>query len=160
MHSHWKVGKAYFAESNASRCFYAKFFGMDTAEASVLDPQVLLLLETTHKAPELSGQTIVGLKDPDTVIYVAQMIADCESIMLHNPELMGKYHPTGTLTGTSARTDRIVPIHYVSTASVGTIVAAATPDGDAFLFDPVSVAPHMRQLSLSPVSKLAAGTCL
>ncbi|KAI0112010.1 hypothetical protein GGR51DRAFT_557191 [Nemania sp. FL0031] len=96
-HGQKNVREAYFlSEDNASRSFDAKFFGMNTAEANVLDPQIRLLLETTYEALESSGQTIVGLKGSDTAIYVGQMMADYESIMLHDPELMGKYHAIGT----------------------------------------------------------------
>ncbi|KAJ2992168.1 hypothetical protein NUW58_g2256 [Xylaria curta] len=96
-HGQGNVREAYFlAEDNVSRCFDAKFFGMNTAEANVLDPQIRLLLETTYEALESSGQTIVGLKGSDTAVYVGQMTADYESLMLHDPELMGKYHATGT----------------------------------------------------------------
>ncbi|GAW26255.1 putative AMP-binding enzyme [Rosellinia necatrix] len=69
---------------------------MNTAEANVPDPQIRLLLETTYEALESSGQTIVGLKGSDTAVYVGQMMADYESLMLHDPELMGKYHATDT----------------------------------------------------------------
>ncbi|XXG99680.1 hypothetical protein Hte_006021 [Hypoxylon texense] len=94
---HGNFKEAYFlAEENAHRCFDASFFGMSPAEAKVLDPQIRLLLETTYEALEASGHTIDAMRGSDTAVYVGQMMADYETIMLQDPDSMGTYHATGT----------------------------------------------------------------
>lgn len=96
-HGHNNVKEAYFlAEADAHRSFDASFFGMNAMEASVLDPQIRLLLETTYEALESAGLSMKELEGSDTAVYVGQMMADYETIMLRDPELMGRYHATGT----------------------------------------------------------------
>ncbi|KAJ3578897.1 hypothetical protein NPX13_g1668 [Xylaria arbuscula] len=96
-HGHGSVREAYFlSDKDAHRCFDAPFFGIKTEEVNVLDPQIRLLLETTYEALEVSGLTMASLRGSDTALYVGQMMADYEMIMLQDPDLMGKYHATGT----------------------------------------------------------------
>ncbi|KAI1115190.1 putative polyketide synthase [Nemania sp. NC0429] len=96
-HGHGSVREAYFlSDKGAHRSFDAPFFGIKTAEANVLDPQIRLLLETTYEALEASGLTMESLRGSDTALYVGQMMADYEMIMLQDPDFMGKYHATGT----------------------------------------------------------------
>lgn len=96
-HGHTNVKEAYFlADSDAHRSFDASFFGMNAIEASVLDPQIRLLLEKTYEALEAAGLRIKDLEGSDTAVYVGQMMSDYETIMQQDPELMGRYHATGT----------------------------------------------------------------
>ncbi|KAI1367677.1 hypothetical protein F5Y08DRAFT_348861 [Xylaria arbuscula] len=96
-HGHGSVREAYFlSDKDAHRSFDAPFFGIKTEEVNVLDPQIRLLLETTYEALEVSGLTMESLRGSDTALYVGQMMADYEMIMLQDPDLMGKYHATGT----------------------------------------------------------------
>lgn len=54
------------------RRFDAAFFGIKPQEASVMDPQARLLLETVYEALESAGQTIEGLCGSDTAIYAGK----------------------------------------------------------------------------------------
>lgn len=69
-HANVKDFRSYFLDSGAERRFDAAFFGINPAEANVLDPQVRLLLETTYEALEEAGQTMDMLQGSDTGCYV------------------------------------------------------------------------------------------
>lgn len=96
-HSNVHDMKSYFlSEDGIESRFDAAFFGINPAEASVLDPQVRLLLETTYEALEAAGQTMESLQGSDTGCYVGLMMGEYEVSMLRDPEAVGKYHITGT----------------------------------------------------------------
>lgn len=96
-HSNVHDMKSYFlSEQSVESRFDAAFFGITPAEASVLDPQVRLLLETTWEALEAAGQTMENLQGSDTGCYVGLMMGEYEVSMLLDPETISKYHITGT----------------------------------------------------------------
>lgn len=96
-HSNVRDMRSYFlSEDSIESRFDAAFFGINPAEANVLDPQVRLLLETTYEALEAAGQTVEGLQGSDTGCYVGLMMGEYEVSMLRDPEAIGKYHITGT----------------------------------------------------------------
>lgn len=96
-HGHANVKEAYLlAGEGTERRFDAAFFGINPAEARVLDPQIRLLLETVYEALEAGGQTIDELRGSDTAVYTGQMVNDYELLMLRDHENLGKYHATGT----------------------------------------------------------------
>lgn len=99
-HGHSNVGEAYLlAEGSAARRFDAAFFGIKTAEAHVLDPQIRLLLETVYEALEAGGQTIDQHRGSNTAVYAGQMVNDYELLMHRDHEDLGFYHATGTSRG-------------------------------------------------------------
>ncbi|RYP47491.1 hypothetical protein DL768_006463 [Monosporascus sp. mg162] len=96
-HGHGNVKEAYFlGGEGVHRRFDALFFGINPVEASVIDPQVRLLLETVYEALEAAGHTIEGLRGSDTAVYAGQMVADYEQVLVRDLDSMGTYHATGT----------------------------------------------------------------
>lgn len=96
-HSNVHDMKSYFlSEQSIESRFDAAFFGINPAEASALDPQVRLVLETTYEALEAAGQTMESLQGSDTGCYVGLMMGEYEVSMLRDPETISKYHITGT----------------------------------------------------------------
>lgn len=96
-HGHTHVKEAYLlSEDGEHKQFDAGFFGISALEASVLDPQIRLLLETVYEALEAGGQTIDQLKGTDTAVYAGQMVNDYELLMHRDSDNLGKYHATGT----------------------------------------------------------------
>ncbi|KAI1467236.1 uncharacterized protein F4812DRAFT_465308 [Daldinia caldariorum] len=103
-HGHANVKEAYLLTEDGEqqqdqdhhRRFDAAFFGINPAEANVLDPQIRLLLETVYEALEAGGQTVSGLRGSDTAVYAGQMVNDYELVMYRDHENLGKYHATGT----------------------------------------------------------------
>jgi acyl transferase domain-containing protein len=94
---HSNVKEAYLLGGHgAHRQFDATFFGISPAEASVMDPQARLLLETVYEALEAAGQTIEGLQGSNTAVYAGQMVADYEQVLVRDTDSMGTYHATGT----------------------------------------------------------------
>ncbi|KAI0799232.1 hypothetical protein GGR55DRAFT_692856 [Xylaria sp. FL0064] len=95
-HTNVKNMRSYFlAEEGLERRFDARFFGISSSEANVMDPQARLLLETTYEALEAAGQTMEGLRGSDTSCYVGLMSGDYEQAMIRDQETLGKYHVTG-----------------------------------------------------------------
>lgn len=96
-HGHSNVKNAYLLSGEGTqRHFDAQFFGINPAEASAMDPQVRLLLETVYESLEASGQTIEALQGSDTAMYTGLMLEDYERVMIRDEEYMGTYHITGT----------------------------------------------------------------
>ncbi|KAH9875653.1 hypothetical protein IAQ61_003117 [Plenodomus lingam] len=96
-HANVKDFRGYFlSEQGVERHFDAGFFGINPAEANVLDPQMRLLLEVTYEALEVSGETMDRLQGSDTGCYVGLMAGEYEQAMLKDPETLGTYHVTGT----------------------------------------------------------------
>lgn len=97
-HGHFNVKEAYFlAGEGVHRRFDAPFFGMSPAEATCLDPQCRLLLETVYEALEAAGLTIESLQGSDTAVYAGQMVADYDQIMMRDSDgCLGTYHASGT----------------------------------------------------------------
>lgn len=95
-HGHSNVREAYLLEGEGvHRKFDASFFGINRAEASVMDPQARLLMETIYEAVEAAGLSIDHLQGSDTAVYAGQMVADYEQVMLRDIDSMGTYHATG-----------------------------------------------------------------
>lgn len=96
-HSNVEGMKSYFLSEDAvERSFDAGFFGINPAEANVLDPQLRLLLETTYEALEAAGQTMEVLRGSDTGCYVGLMMGEYEQFMMRDVESIGTYHIMGT----------------------------------------------------------------
>lgn len=98
-HGHTNVDRAYLlsgSEEGVYRQFDAQFFGISTAEARVMDPQIRLLLETVFEALESAGQTMEDLQGSNTAVYSGLMTGDYEHLMTRDEDSMSTYHVTGT----------------------------------------------------------------
>lgn len=86
-HGHANVDRfrSYFLAPGAERRFDAAFFGVNPAEAAVLDPQARLLLETTFEALEDAGQTMDMLQGSETACYVGLSTLRCVAPSVQNP---------------------------------------------------------------------------
>ena len=72
-HGTSNVQESYFLDQDV-RCFDAGFFGIPPGEASAMDPQHRILLETVYEAMEVAGLTIGDLQGSDTAAYVGIMV--------------------------------------------------------------------------------------
>ena len=77
------------------RQFDAKFFGIKGVEANAIDPQQRLLLETVYESIEGAGLQWENLRNSDTAVYVGQMCADYEAMLLRDLDSVPTYHATG-----------------------------------------------------------------
>ncbi|KAK8064341.1 beta-ketoacyl synthase domain-containing protein [Apiospora phragmitis] len=59
----------FLSNEGENKQFDAAFLGISALEASVLDPQIRLLLETVYEALEAGGQTIDQLRGTNTAVY-------------------------------------------------------------------------------------------
>ncbi|KAI0013521.1 hypothetical protein F4779DRAFT_640909 [Xylariaceae sp. FL0662B] len=152
-HTNVKDLKSYFlSEEGIERRFDARFFGIKSAEANVMDPQVRLLLETTYEALEAAGQTIEGLQGSDTSCFVGLMLGDYEQAMLRDEGSMGDYHITGvarslmsnrlsyffdwrgqSMTIDTACSSSLVAVHQA--VQVLRSAAMLSPDGQSRMWD-------------------------
>ncbi|KAI0834866.1 hypothetical protein F5Y06DRAFT_306564 [Hypoxylon sp. FL0890] len=95
-----------------------------------------------HGLSEKEAQAVMS--EVDVIVHSG---ADTSFMKTYSTLRAQNVQATKELVEMSASAGRMVPIHYISTVSVGTIVAAAAPDKDTFVFGPVSVARHTPQLS-------------
>ncbi|KAL3477706.1 lovastatin nonaketide synthase [Aspergillus californicus] len=77
------------------RHFDASFFRINPKEASGMDPQQRMLLETTYEAFESAGWPLETLDGSRTGVYVGVMTADFNEIQMRDPETLAKYTATG-----------------------------------------------------------------
>lgn len=171
-HGHTNVRHSYLLAEGAEgvqRRFDAPFFGISPAEASVMDPQVRLLLETVFEALENSGQAMDRLQGSDTAVYAGLMVSDYEHLMRRDEESMGKYHVTGTAS--SLMSNRISyffdwhgPSMTIDTACSSSLYAVhlavqqlrsgasrvAVATGANLLLDPVGYVAESKLQMLSP----------
>lgn len=89
------VRSAYLLDENI-REFDAQFFNIKGIEASAVDPQHRILLETTYEALEAAGLTIQGLRGSNTAVYLGQMYNDYEALQFRDLQSLPTYHETGT----------------------------------------------------------------
>lgn len=69
-HGHCNVKASYLLSGKSThRQFDAQFFGINAIEASTMDPQMRLLLETVYEAIEAAGQPMEKLRGSDTAVY-------------------------------------------------------------------------------------------
>lgn len=96
-HGHANVQASYqLAGEGVTRRFDAGFFGINAIEASTMDPQMRLLLETVYEALETAGQSIEDLQGSDTAVYSGLMLAPYEHMMARDIDSLGTYHVSGT----------------------------------------------------------------
>ncbi|KAI3325962.1 hypothetical protein HD806DRAFT_428958 [Xylariaceae sp. AK1471] len=89
-------GYSYILDGESThRYFDAPFFGISAIEASTMDPQMRLLLETVYEALEAAGQSIEGLRGSDTAVYAGMMLNGYKALMERDLLSMGTYHGSG-----------------------------------------------------------------
>ena len=77
------------------RQFDARFFGIKGVEADAIDPQQRLLLEVVYEGIEAAGLQMENLCYSDTAVYVGQMCADYDAMLLRDLDSVPTYHATG-----------------------------------------------------------------
>ncbi|KAI5861997.1 polyketide synthase-like protein [Durotheca rogersii] len=95
-HGHCNIKQSYqLAGKGTCRYFDAQFFNINAIEASTLDPQVRLLLETVYEALEAAGIPIETLQGSDTAVYTGMMTNSYKTAMERDGDSIGTYHSTG-----------------------------------------------------------------
>ncbi|KAF2218978.1 AMP-binding enzyme [Elsinoe ampelina] len=168
-HSNVKDMKSYYLSNDpVERWFDAPFFGINAAEANVLDPQLRLLMETTYEALESAGLPMESLQGSDTGCYVGLMIGEYEQFMMRDPESVGQYHVMGTARSLMANRlsyffDWHGPSMTIDTACSSSLVAihqcvqllrsgqsrVAIAAGSNMILDPIT---HISESKLSMLS--------
>lgn len=108
--------------------FDASFFGISPLEASAIDPQQRLQLESAYEALEASGLSLESIRGSNTGVYVATFSHDYEMIQYKDPSESAKYTITGV--GTAIASNRISylfdlkgPSMSIDTGCSGSMVA-------------------------------------
>ncbi|KAL8848098.1 MAG: hypothetical protein Q9221_006855 [Calogaya cf. arnoldii] len=94
----------HFLKQNIA-AFDAGFFAIHPTEASSMDPQQRIQLETAFEALENAGLTLEEIRGSYTAVYVAVFGRDYDQMLCKDPLEFGKYHMTGT--GNSIVSNRI-----------------------------------------------------
>ncbi|KAF2635324.1 beta-ketoacyl synthase, partial [Massarina eburnea CBS 473.64] len=85
----------YFVGENVP-AFEAAFFSISPAETRAMDPMQRILLEVVYETMESAGIPITKLAGTDTSCFVGCFTSDYNQIANKDPELLPKYHATGT----------------------------------------------------------------
>ncbi|KAK1594656.1 AMP-binding enzyme [Colletotrichum navitas] len=93
-HGSTNVRKSYFLQDSI-RKFDNNFFNVTAVEASSIDPQQRILLETVHEAFENANVSMPQLRGSDTAVYVGLMCGDYESLLYNDLETVPRYMATG-----------------------------------------------------------------
>ncbi|KAK1991925.1 AMP-binding enzyme [Colletotrichum falcatum] len=93
-HGSTNVRKSYFLQGNI-RKFDNNFFNITAVEASSIDPQQRILLETVHEAFENANVSMPRLRGSDTAVYVGLMCGDYENILNSDLDTAPRYQATG-----------------------------------------------------------------
>lgn len=80
-HGHSNVLHSYTLAEEL-HAFDADFFNVSVAEATAVDPQQRLLMETVYEALEDGGQSMNRLRGSDTAVYVGLMCEEYSGIQM------------------------------------------------------------------------------
>lgn len=75
--------------------FDAMFFGISSAQAEALDPQIRLLLEVVYEAISDAGYTMEDLARTNTGVYVGGCFSDMHKALLRDIRTVNGYENTG-----------------------------------------------------------------
>ncbi|KAJ0123851.1 Beta-ketoacyl synthase [Diaporthe amygdali] len=170
-HGTTNVKEAYFLDDDVSQ-FDSAFFGIPPAEASAMDPQHRILMETVYESLEDSGMTIAELQGSDTAVYVGIMCMDYYILHGLDYNSIPTYNPTGIANGNaSARIayyfDWHGPCMTIDTACSSSLVAVhlaiqalragtsrvAVAAGSNLLISPLGFISESKLKMLSPTGR-------
>jgi fatty acid synthase, animal type len=108
--------------------FDALFFGISSAQASCLDPQIRLLLESVYEAILDAGYTMEDLAKSNTGVYVGGCFSDMHKALLKDVRTITGYENTGCSHSMFANRvsfcfDFIGPSMTIDTACSSSLVA-------------------------------------
>lgn len=83
------------AQINNIEKFDALFFGISSSQASCLDPQIRLLLESVYEAIVDAGYTMEDLSKTNTGVYVGGCFSDMHKALLKDVRTITGYENTG-----------------------------------------------------------------
>ncbi|KAK6064314.1 polyketide synthase peptide synthetase [Seiridium cupressi] len=82
--------------SGDHRAFDAQFFGVKPGEASAMDPQQRILLETTYEALESAGMPVEAVRGSDMGVFVGLMSEDYSDVVGRDIDNIPTYFAPGT----------------------------------------------------------------
>ncbi|KAH7213281.1 putative hybrid PKS-NRPS enzyme [Fusarium redolens] len=163
--------KGYLLEED-SRLFDASFFNVNPAEADGMDPQQRLTLETVYESLEAAGYTIEEMQGSLTAVYLGVMTGDYHDIQSRDPEIINRYHPTGTsksilsnrvsyyfdLRGPSVTMDTacsssLAALHFATQSLRSSESTTAIAIGVNLIFDAAGYVAESKLHMLSPTSR-------
>ncbi|KAI1387791.1 lovastatin nonaketide synthase [Hypoxylon trugodes] len=104
-HGYTDVNKKSYLLDEDCRLFDAAFFRINPKEATGMDPQQRILLETVFEALEAAGQPLDTVEGSSTGVYVGVMTSDFNDIQMRDPETLPTY--TATSLARSILSNRI-----------------------------------------------------
>ncbi|CAM1501901.1 Fc.00g038850.m01.CDS01 [Cosmosporella sp. VM-42] len=90
----FNIRAAHFLEEDIS-AFDAPFFSISPAEASGMDPQQRMMMESAYEAVENAGMPMEKLSGSNTSCYVGCFSRDYNEMLTHDPETSPVYVSTG-----------------------------------------------------------------
>ncbi|MCJ1393516.1 hypothetical protein MMC18_006391 [Xylographa bjoerkii] len=109
--------------------FDAPFFSITPAEAECMDPQQRGLLETTYRALENAGMSLLQVAGSKNSVYVGCFTREYEALVARDPEMQTKYLATGT--GTAMLSNRLSWFYDLTGPSI-TLDTACSSSLNAF----------------------------
>lgn len=106
----------YFLDQDVA-AFDASFFGIPPIEASSIDPQQRIQLESAYEAIESAGLSLDHLRGSKTSVYIATYAHDYENMIFQDPLQIPKYAVTGVpIASASARISYLLDLKGPSLA--------------------------------------------
>ncbi|KAI0427506.1 putative polyketide synthase [Xylaria sp. FL1042] len=99
-----KADGGYFLSQDV-RMFDNNMFGINTLEATYMDPQQRKLLEVVFECFENAGVSIHDISGSNTGVYVGNFTVDYQTMQMRDPDYLQRYSATGL--GTAILSNRI-----------------------------------------------------